>query len=124
MSTIKKIKKFQQEFEDLGKGESARKLSTKALRQAENAIGAEISSLQFKLPALENDVEEAKEFLRVVRLNRGESITDQANYIQTMYEAQNAVTLAEKGIDSTNKKIKFLKDQLEYINTDVQDLSE
>ena len=109
--SVSKTKSFVKEVVALLKGDDAEATAQKILRQADSAFKTQIAALNGDTIALEDGVDEAKENLRLTRLNHGESIKDRNQYVRNLLDAQNKLTAAEEALESHLEKLKFLEDQ-------------
>jgi len=108
---MNKTKSFVKEIVALLKGDDAEATAQKVLRQADSAFKTQIASLTGDTISLEDAVEDAKEALRLARLNNGSIISDRNNYIRNLLEAKNTLTKAEEALEAHNAKLDFLKEQ-------------
>ena len=60
---------------------------------------------------LEDRLEDAKENLRLTRLNHGLQITDRNSYIRSLLDAKNLLTSSEEALELHNAKLDFLREQ-------------
>ena len=108
---MNKTKSFVKEIVALLKGDDAEATGQKVLRQADSAFKTQIASLTGDTIAFEDNVEEAKEALRLSRLNNGKLITDRSSYISNLLRAKNNVIDAEEALEAHVTKLDFLKEQ-------------
>ena len=100
---------FVKECIALLKGDDAEVKAQKILRAADSAFKTQIASLTGDTIALEDKVEEAKERLRLSKLNHGELISDRNVYISKLLQAKNELTDAEEALELHKSKLEFLK---------------
>ena len=111
MTKVEKAENFIKEVVAIIKGDDAEAKGLKILRQADSAFKTQISSLTGDTVTLEDALDEAKEALRLARLNNGNLITDRNVYIKNILEKQNAIIEAQEALDEHVAKIEFLKQQ-------------
>lgn len=109
--SVSKTKSFVKEIVALLKGDDNEATAQKILRQADSAFKTQIASLTGDTISLEDAVEEAKESLRLARLNNGNLITDRNYYISNLLLAQNKLVDAEEALELHNAKLDFLREQ-------------
>lgn len=109
--TMNKTKSFVKEIVALLKGDDAEATGQKVLRQADSAFKTQIASLTGDTIALEDRLEDAKENLRLTRLNFGLQITDRNSYIRSLLDAKNLLTSTEEALELHNAKLDFLREQ-------------
>jgi len=109
--TMNKTKSFVKEIVALLKGDDAEATGQKVLRQADSAFKTQIASLTGDTIALEDRLEDAKEALRLARLNSGQLIGDRNAYIRGLLQAQNVIVDAEEALEAHNNKLAFLREQ-------------
>ena len=109
--SVSKTKSFVKEIISLLTGDNAEATAQKILRQADSAFKTQIASLTGDTIALEDRVEDAKEVLRLARLNNGNLITDRNQYIRGLLSAQNTLIEAEEALESHLDKLAFLNEQ-------------
>jgi hypothetical protein len=109
--TMNKTKSFVKEIVALLKGDDAEATGQKVLRQADSAFKTQIASLTGDTIALEDRLEDAKENLRLTRLNFGLQITDRNSYIRSLLDAKNLLTSSEEALEAHNAKLDFLREQ-------------
>lgn len=109
--TMNKTKSFVKEIVALLKGDDAEATGQKVLRQADSAFKTQIASLTGDTIALEDRLEDAKEALRLARLNNGQLIGDRNSYIKSLLQAQNVIVDAEEALEAHNNKLAFLREQ-------------
>ena len=105
------MKSFVKEVVAILQGDNAEATAQKILRQADSAFKAQIASLNGDTIALEDRMEDAKEKLRLAKLNNGEQITDRNQYIRNLLNAKNALTEAEEVLEIHKETIEFLMEQ-------------
>jgi len=115
MTTKKIVKSFVTEIVCLLKGDDAEATGQKILRQADSAFKTQIASLTGDTISLEDAVEEAKEALRLARLNNGELISNRNYYISNLLAAQNNLVEAEEALEAHAAKLAFLNEQAELL---------
>ena len=111
-----KVKSFINSFVALVSGETDTVVAEKVWRQAESALASQIPALKGDLVALEDKVEEAKEFLAKARLNNGTLIEKRENYVAGLLRAKNAVTIAVENLADHKEKIGFLESELKNLS--------
>lgn len=109
--TMNKTKSFVKEIISLLKGDDAEATGQRILRQADSAFKTQIASLTGDTIALEDRLEDAKEALRLARLNSGQLIGDRNYYIKNLLQAQNVIVDAEEALEAHNNKLQFLREQ-------------
>lgn len=109
--SVSKTKSFVKEVVAILTGDNAEATAQKILRQADSAFKTQIASLTGDTIALEDRLEDAKEALRLARLNNGKVISDRNSYIRNLLDAKNSVTSAEEALEAHNAKLDFLKEQ-------------
>jgi hypothetical protein len=109
--TMNKTKSFVKEIVALLKGDDAEATGQKVLRQADSAFKTQIASLTGDTIALEDRLEDAKENLRLTRLNFGLQITDRNSYIRSLLDAKNLLTSSEEALEAHIAKLDFLREQ-------------
>jgi hypothetical protein len=102
---------FVKECIALLKGDDAEAKAQKILRAADSAFKTQIASLTGDTIALEDKVENAKEELRLAKLNNGELISDRNNYISALLRAKNTLTDAEEALELHTSKLDFLVEE-------------
>lgn len=117
---MKKVTLFFKEFVAAAKGEDAEAMAINALIQADSALSSQIPSLKGDTVDLKMKVNEAKIHLDKSTVNYGQKITDRTSYIKALYEAENALTIANKALETHEKRIAFLEARLVHINTTVE----
>jgi hypothetical protein len=108
---MNKTKSFVKEIVALLKGDDAEATGQKVLRQADSAFKTQIASLTGDTIALEDRLEDAKENLRLTRLNFGLQITDRNTYIRCLLDAKNLLTSSEEALEAHIAKLDFLREQ-------------
>lgn len=119
MDTTTKIKSFVKGFAAILKGDDAEASAQKAFRQADSAFKRQISSLEGDTINFEDKVTDAKDALKLARVNNGQPITDRDAYIETILAKKNAVTKAEEDHKKHLAKIEFLKEEAALLAEDV-----
>ena len=109
--SVSTTKSFVKEVIAILKGDDAEATGQKILRQADSAFKTQIASLTGDTISLEEDVEEAKESLRLARLNNGELISNRNNYISNLLSSQNKLVDAEEALEAHFSKLNFLQEQ-------------
>ena len=109
--SVNKTKSFVKEIVALLKGDDAEATAQKVLRQADSAFKTQIASLTGDTIALEDKLEDAKEALRLARLNNGQLINDRNSYVNSLLRAQNNLIDAEEALEAHNNKLQFLREQ-------------
>jgi hypothetical protein len=109
--SVNKTKSFVKEIVALLKGDDAEATAQKVLRQADSAFKTQIASLTGDTIALEDKLEDAKEALRLARLNNGQLINDRNSYVSSLLRAQNNLIDAEEALEAHNNKLQFLREQ-------------
>ncbi len=118
----KTVKSFVRQFEAIIKGDDSRVKAEKVFRQANSGLSSTISTLGGDTINFEDAVTEAKEALDKARVNYGNSIDDRSQYVTNLLNAKNKVTLAEEAFNKHSAKIVFLKEELENLSQEVEDL--
>ena len=115
---MNKMKSFVKEVVSILKGDDAEATGQKILRQADSALKTQIASLTGDTIALEDAVEDAKENLRLARVNNGVLITDRNQYIRNLLSAKNGLTNAEEALEAHAEKIAFLQGEYDTLDKD------
>jgi hypothetical protein len=97
--SVSKTKSFVKEVVAILTGDNAEATAQKILRQADSAFKTQIASLTGDTIVFEDKLEDAKEALRLARLNYGKTISDRNNYIYNLIDAKNRVVDAEEDLD-------------------------
>jgi hypothetical protein len=105
------MKSFVKEVVAIIQGDNAEATGQRILRQADSAFKTQIASLTGDTIALEDRLEDAKENLRLTRLNFGLQITDRNSYIRSLLDAKNLLTSSEEALEAHNAKLDFLREQ-------------
>jgi hypothetical protein len=105
------MKSFVKECIAIINGDNAEATGQRILRQADSAFKTQIASLTGDTIALEDRLEDAKEALRLARLNNGQLIVDRNSYIRSLLHAQNVIVDAEEALEAHNNKLAFLREQ-------------
>jgi hypothetical protein len=113
--SVSKTKSFVKEVIAILKGDDAEATGQKILRQADSAFKTQIASLTGDTISLEDAVEEAKEALRLARLNHGQLISNRNSYISSLLTANNRLVEAEEALEAHTAKLAFLKEQAELL---------
>jgi hypothetical protein len=114
--SVSKTKSFVKEVVAILKGDDAEATAQKILRQADSAFKTQIASLTGDTIALEDKLEDAKESLRLSRLNYGQPISDRNSYVRSLLDAQNKVSSAEEALEIHSAKLKFLDEQYQLLD--------
>jgi len=109
--TMNKMKSFVKEVVAIIQGDNAEATGQRILRQADSAFKTQIASLTGDTIALEDKLEDAKEALRMARLNNAQLIGDRNYYIKSLLQAQNLIVDAEEALEAHNHKLAFLREQ-------------
>lgn len=113
---MNKMKSFVKEVVAIISGDNAEATGQKILRQADSALKTQIASLNGDTISLEDKVEDAKETLRLARVNNGKLITDRNEYVRNLINAKNALTDAEETLAIHLEKITFLQEQYDSLD--------
>ena len=113
---MNKMKSFVKEVVAIISGDNAEATGQKILRQADSALKTQIASLNGDTISLEDKVEDAKEALRLARVNNGKLITDRNEYVRNLLNAKNALTDAEEALEIHLEKIAFLQEQYDSLD--------
>jgi hypothetical protein len=113
--SVSKTKSFVKECIAILKGDDAEATAQKILRQADSAFKTQIASLTGDTIALEDRLEDAKENLRLSRLNNVLPISDRNSYIRSLLDAKNLLTSAEEALEAHNAKLAFLREQADLL---------
>lgn len=113
--SVSKTKSFVKEVIAILSGDNAEATGQKILRQADSAFKTQIASLTGDTISFEDAVEEAKEVLRLARLNNGRLISDRSSYISNLITAKNNLIDAEEALEDHILKLDFLKEQAELL---------
>jgi len=113
--SVSKTKSFVKEVIALLKGDDNEATAQKILRQADSAFKTQIASLTGDTISLEDAVEEAREALRLARLNNGQLISNRNSYISNLLSAQNRLVDAEEALEDHLAKLAFLNEQAELL---------
>jgi hypothetical protein len=114
--SVSKTKSFVKEVIAILKGDDAEATGQKILRQADSAFKTQIASLTGDTISLEDAVEEAKEAVRLARLNNGQLIGNRNSYISILLSAQNRLVEAEEALEAHLAKLAFLNEQAELLD--------
>jgi hypothetical protein len=106
------IKSFIREFQAVVKGETTAVQAEKTLRSAKSALQVQISNMEGDLITFEDNVESAKEVLKLARVNKGQVIEARGKYVSDLINAKNAVTIAEESLKSHHEVLEFLRSEL------------
>lgn len=109
--SVNKTKSFVKEVIAILSGDNAEATGQKILRQADSAFKTQIASLTGDTISFEDAVEEAKEALRIARINNGRLIGDRSSYISNLLVAKNNLIDAEEALENHVLKLEFLKEQ-------------
>ena len=113
--SVSKTKSFVKECIALLKGDDNEATAQKILRQADSAFKTQIASLTGDTISFEESVEDAKEVVRLARLNKGVTIGSDASsrnyYISNLLTAQNSLVEAEESLEAHLAKLTFLEEQ-------------
>lgn len=112
-----KLPLFVQEIIAILKGDEAEATGIKIQKQATNALTPQISIKEAMVYDLEEAVETAKDHLIKVRNNFGRPIEDKEVYIISLFNAQDAIEIAEEKLEDHLAEIEFLKEQLEAVKS-------
>jgi hypothetical protein len=107
---MNKMKSFVKEVVAIIQGDNAEATAQKVLRQADSALKTQIAALHGDTIALEDKVEDAKEGLRLARVNNGQVITDRNQYVRNLLSAKNSLTEAQDNLTEHLEKIAFLEE--------------
>lgn len=113
---MNKMKSFVREVVAIISGDNAEATGQKILRQADSALKTQIASLNGDTISLEDRVEDAKETLRLAKVNYGKLITDRNEYVRNLIFAKNALTDAEEALEIHLEKITFLQEQYDSLD--------
>ena len=116
MSTKTIAKSFVKEVIALLQGDTAEVTAQRILRQADSAFKTYIPSLEGDTMSLEDDVENAREKLRLAKLNQGQEILDKANYISNFIFAKNNLKDAEENLQNHLEMLNFLREEYKTLN--------
>ena len=116
--SVNKTKSFVKEVVAILQGDNAEATAQKVLRQADSAFKTQIASLTGDTIALEDKVEDAKENLRLAKLNHGRVISDRNDYISNLLRAKNALTSAEEALEQHTEKIAFLEEMYKSLENE------
>ena len=120
MKTTTKIKSFVKEFTAVVKGDDTEALGQKVFRQADSKLNSQIAQLRGDLISKEDALEEAKDNLRLARVNNGKLITNDSRYVENLMIAQNDIFKAEEALESLKTDIVFLETQLAELSLEVE----
>ena len=113
---MNKMKSFVKEVVAIISGDNAEATGQKILRQADSALKTQIASLNGDTISLEDKVEDAKEALRLARVNNGKLITDRNEYVRNLLNTKNTLTDAEEALEIHLEKIAFLQEQYDSLD--------
>lgn len=113
---MNKMKSFVKEVVAIIKGDDAEVTGQKILRQADSALKTQIASLTGDTIALEDKVEDAKEGLRLAKVNNGVLIADRNQYIKNLLNTKNALIDAEDALESHLDKLNFLDGEFKSLD--------
>ena len=115
MTKVQKGVSFIEEIVALIQGDNAEAKAQKIKRQADSALKTQIATLTGDTIVLEDKLEEAKENLRLARLNYGEEIKEiekRTQYVQNLIKAKNAVTEAQENLNTHLETLDFITKEL------------
>lgn len=115
-----KMKSFIKQFVATVKGDADEVKAQKAYRRAVAGLKTQISSLEGETVMKEDAVENFKDILHKAKVNNGNEISDPNAYVSALVSAKNDVTKAEDDLERHLKKINFLKEVLDELNSDVE----
>ena len=110
---MNKMKSFVKEVVAIISGDNAEATGQKILRQADSALKTQIASLSGRTISLEDNVEDAKESLRLAKLNNGKVMPtelDRNCFVEELLNAKNKVTDCEEALEVHLAKIAFLQE--------------
>lgn len=113
---MNKMKSFVKEVVAIISGDNAEATGQKILRQADSALKTQIASLNGDTISLEDKVEDAKEALRLARVNNGKLITDRNEYVRNLLNTKNTLTDAEEALEIHLGRIAFLQEQYDSLD--------
>lgn len=106
------IYSFCKQFQAAVKGDTTAVQAEKALRSATSALQVQISNMEGDSISLEDNVDNAKEKLKLARVNNGLVISDRVSYVLNLVAAQNNVTEAENALEDHKSVLAFLVSEL------------
>ena len=108
-----KTTKFVTDVVEILKGDNAEAIGQKIFKQADSALKTQIASLTGDTIAFEEEVDDAKEALRLARLNHGLVIgarpENRTQYVSNLLQAKNKLTEAETNLEAHKAKLAFLE---------------
>lgn len=112
---MNKLNSFVKEFIAVAKGDDVEAMGQKAWRGAESALKVQIATRDGDTVSLEDEVEKAKEALKIARVNGGVKITNRSEYISNLIDAKNTLTSAEEDLADHHVELDFLKAEYEML---------
>lgn len=109
------LETFSNDFVAFHKGETVDELAERCLAKNKSIILAQIAVKESETFALEDKVAVAKENLRKSTLNHGKMVENNDDYVSSMLDTKNQITIAEKALKAHAATINFLKERLNYL---------
>ena len=119
--TMANVKSFIKQAIAAIQGDDAAVLAEKIHRGARSAVSSQLSLLDGSLMDLEDAVEDAKEALRLARLNNGERVDDKNKYIKKLLDSHNTIVEAEDALEAHRSKIAFFQSELAELDSEEAD---
>lgn len=121
METSKKVSSFIKQFIAVVQGDTAEATAQKVLRQADSALSTQLNNLKGDLVDKEGALQDAKDNLALARLNDGKDLpgSERPRYVERLFKAKNAVTLAEEDLEKHKAKIEFIESELKSLKEEV-----
>lgn len=115
MSDLSKISNFVKLVIATIKGDEAEATALKIQKKATAALRAQIAVKQSTTLTLEDTVESAVEALASARINNGNVISDNTNYIHNLLRAKTTLDAAEIALEDHLETIAFLQAELKQV---------
>jgi len=99
-------------------GDNPEVLGTKIYKVAVASVKSQIAALEAATIQLEENVDDAKEALKLARYNQGQKISDRDAYVSSLLAAKNKVAKAEEALELHEAKITFFEEELSAIESE------
>jgi len=110
---MNKMKSFVKEVVAIISGDNAEATAQRIQRQADSALKTQIAALEGRTISLEDNVEDAKENLKLAKVNFAKLMpTEQERhqYVEDLIKAKNKVSVAQENLEAHLEKITFLQE--------------
>jgi hypothetical protein len=115
------VKSFINQFVAIVQGDNAQAQAIKTQRLAAAGLRTQIAALEGSLISKEESLKEAEENVDLASVNRGKPLDSgddsRTQYVTNLLIAQNELTEAKDALALHKKKIAFLKDRLEFVDS-------